>query len=100
MLIELRAPDRLRGPRAMDLTPVLAAVLDGARESSADLGRLRVTCDWVQYKGNFREPVMLRRIEPSAYDAAQASRGEGGDGHAHELAIDLRRTGPAGLRER
>jgi hypothetical protein len=97
MLIDLRAPERLRGPRAMDLTPTIAAVLGAARESSIDLGRLRVTCDWVQYKASFREPLMLRRIEPSAYDAAQASRSSDsdhdGDRHAHELAIDLRRAG-------
>jgi len=88
----------------MDLTPVVAAVLDAARDSAADLSRLRVTCDWVQYKGSFREPVMLRRIEPSAYDAAQASRditaNGGGDRHAHELAIDLRRATSADLKQR
>jgi Putative S-adenosyl-L-methionine-dependent methyltransferase len=91
MLIDLRAPERLRGPRAMDFAPVLSAIVAGVRETEVDLSRLRVACDWVQYKGNFREPVMLRRIEPSAYDAAQASRAESGDGHGHELAIDLRR---------
>jgi hypothetical protein len=101
MLIDLRAPERLRGPRAMDLSPVIGAVLEGARDSMVDLTRLRVTCDWLQYKGNFREPVVLRRIEPSAYDAAQASRGIGsaGDGHGLELAIDLRRSHSINLHE-
>jgi hypothetical protein len=97
MIIDLRAPERLRGPRAMDLTPVLGAVLAAARDSSLDLEQLRVSCDWVQYKGNFRESVMLRRIEPSAYDQAQAERNHdlmgSQDGHALELAIDLRRAG-------
>jgi hypothetical protein len=97
MLIELRAPDRLRGPRAMDLAPILSAVLEAARNSSVDLNRLRVTCDWVQYRNSFREPVLLRRIEPSAYDTAQASRGDGRDAHSFELAIDLRRAGSIDL---
>jgi hypothetical protein len=97
MIIDLRALERLRGPRAMDLTPAIGAVLAGARDSSVDLEQLRISCDWVQYKGNFREPVMLRRIEPSPYDQAQAERthvlAPGDDGHAYELAIDLRRSG-------
>jgi hypothetical protein len=99
MIIDIRAPERLRGPRAMDLTPALAAVFAASRDSTIDLDQLRVSCDWVQYKGNFREPVMLRNIERSAYDQAQAERAnaltEGGDGRAHELAIDLRRAGAA-----
>ena len=30
--------------------------------SAADLSRLRVVCDWIQYKQNFREPVVSRPI--------------------------------------
>src|SRR5688572_12349111 len=102
MLVELRSTDRLRGPKALDVSPVLASVLDAAREGTADLSRLRVVCDWIQYKRNFREPVSRRPILPSAFDTAQASRNgrEGnGDGEpqACELAIDLRRTAGAHL---
>jgi hypothetical protein len=100
MLIELRAPDRLRGPRALDMTPILGAIVEAARDSLTDLSRLRVTCDWVQYRGSFREPVVLRRIEPSVYDAAQASRSADGGARAAELAIDLRRARSGDLKQR
>ncbi len=62
MLIEVRAAeDRLRGPKAVDIAPVLASVLRAARETGTDLdlSRLRVVCDWVQYKHNFREVTWL-----------------------------------------
>lgn len=96
MLIELRAPDRLRGPKAVDLEPVLAAVLRAARQGGVELTNLRVVCDWLQYKHNFREPVSLRRIEPSALQAALGGpRATGGE--AYELAVDLRRRGEVDL---
>src|SRR5581483_200133 len=101
VVIEVRAaPERLRGPKALDVAPVLGSVLRAARESSAalDLSRLRVVCDWVQYRHNFREPVAARPILPSAIEAARASR-NGAEAPAPapacELALDLRRT--AGL---
>src|SRR5215204_5272718 len=99
MLVELRSTDRLRGPKALDVSPVLASVLDAAREGTADLSRLRVVCDWIQYKRNFREPIARRPILPSAFDSAQASRNgnEDGEPQACELAIDLRRTVSAPL---
>src|SRR6185436_14713222 len=65
MYIELRTPDeRLRGPKAVDAAPVLASVLHAARDATTDLSRLRVVCDWIQYKQNFRDPVGLRLVEP------------------------------------
>ena len=93
MIIELRATDRLRGAKALDIGPVLARVVQTARDGSVDLRRLRVVCDWVQYKQNFREPVDLRTIVPSAFRTARARRDGGeGDEAAYELAIDLRRS--------
>src|SRR5215211_5379640 len=97
MLVELRSTDRLRGPKALDVSPVLASVLDAARDGTADLSRLRVVCDWIQYKRNYREPIARRPILPSSFLSAQARRsGNDDDGlEAYELAIDLRRaTGP------
>jgi len=96
VIIELRVPDeRLRGPKAVDPAPVLASVLQTARDSAAGLSRMRVVCDWIQYKQNFRDPVGVRRIEPWAVDAARASRNGGSDPlHPRlEVAIDLRRAG-------
>src|SRR5215210_8045129 len=93
MLVELRSSDRLRGPKAMDVAPVLASVLEAAREGTTDLSRLRVVCDWIQYKRNFREPIARRSILPSTFLSSQARRNGNDDGglEACELAIDLRR---------
>jgi hypothetical protein len=93
MLVELRSSDRLRGPKAIDVGPVLASVLEAARDGTADLSRLRVVCDWIQYKRNFREPIARRPIFPSTMSAVQAARNGSLDGEpeACELAIDLRR---------
>jgi hypothetical protein len=99
MLVELRSSDRLRGPKALDVAPVLTSVLNAARDGTADLSRLRVVCDWIQYKRNFREPIARRPILPSSFLSAQAQRNGAVDGEpdACELAIDLRRTSDADL---
>jgi Putative S-adenosyl-L-methionine-dependent methyltransferase len=96
MYIELRTPDeRLRGPKAVDAAPVLSSVVHAARDAvGTDLTRLRVVCDWIQYKQNFRDPVGLRLVEPWPLEAARVSRNGGGahgDHAAWEIAIDLRR---------
>jgi hypothetical protein len=52
--------------------------------SDANLAETRVVCDWIQYKSNFRDPVMVRPV--IATDAPGASAVQG-----LELAIDLRR---------
>jgi hypothetical protein len=94
MIIELRAVDRLRGPKALDVAPLLASIARATRDGTVDLARLRVVCDWVQYRQNFRPPVDLRTIAPSALEAAQIGRnGVDRRGGAHELAVDLRRSG-------
>src|SRR5260221_4927864 len=91
MLIELRAADdRLRGPKAVDAAPILTAALKAATDSPVDLSRLRVVCDYIQYRQNFREPVVLRRVEPWAIDPGAPET----DGESWEVAIDLRRAKP------
>ena len=45
--------------------------------SPADLSRLRVVCDWIQYKQNFRQAVVGRPVGDTAT----------------EIAFDLRRCG-------
>src|SRR5260370_6035472 len=91
MLIELRAPDdRLRGPKAVDAAPILTAALKAATDGQVDLSRLRVVCDYIQYRQNFREPVVLRRVEPWAIDPGAPET----DGESWEVAIDLRRAKP------
>jgi hypothetical protein len=62
MLLDFRATDRLRG-RNGTLTALIDALLRSAVEdASIDLATLRIVCDWVQYKNNFREPVEVRAI--------------------------------------
>jgi hypothetical protein len=92
MFIELRASDdRLRGPKAVDAAPIITAALQAATASKLDLSRLRVVCDFIQYRQNFRDPVALRRVEPWNIDSGV----EAGDGdETWEIAIDLRRAKP------
>lgn len=89
MNIELRATERLTGAKPLDVTPVLAAIGGALPSAQADLTKLRVVCDWVQYRQNFRGPVDVRTVMPRALDA-------GGTG-SRELAIDLRRAGSVDL---
>ncbi len=71
------------GKNAVDLTAALAPGprhpdrRDPAADEPADLSRLRVVADWVQYRNSFRAPVELRPVVGGA---------------ALELAVDLRRT--------
>ncbi|WP_147201235.1 SAM-dependent methyltransferase [Pseudonocardia asaccharolytica] len=78
------------GHEPIDLTaaldPVLRAAIADAR-SPGDLARLRVVCDWIQYRRNFREPLQLRPVVSGRPDGATAT-------DPVELAVDLRRTGP------
>jgi len=88
--IDVRATDRLRGKTPVDLGAVLTSLTNAARDSTLDLARLRVVCDWVQYRQSFRGAVDVRRILPSALQA-----GNGGD--SFEIAVDLRRAATADL---
>jgi hypothetical protein len=91
VLIEVRASDdRLRGPKAVDAAPILTSAYRAAVDSPVDMSRLRMICDYIQYRHNFRDAVELRRveswnIEPGVADADDAS---------WEVAIDLRRAKP------
>jgi hypothetical protein len=91
MLIELRAADdRLRGSKAVDAAPILTSALKAATDSAVDLSRLRVICDYIQYRQNFRDPVVLRQVQPWAIDPGAPEN----DGESSEIAIDLRRAKP------
>ena len=91
MFIELRASDdRLRGPKAVDAAPILTSAFKAVTDSPADLSRLRIVGDWIQYRQNFRDPVELRKVEPWVIDAASPED----DSQSWEIAIDLRRAKP------
>lgn len=80
MLIDLRPAARLRAKDPLDVSAALTPMLTALSDCSDDLSRIRVTCDWVQYKNNFREPVDVRCINGRA----------AGHGAEIELAVDLR----------
>jgi hypothetical protein len=63
-----------------------------AEEGAVDaqlLRALRVHLDWIHYKTNFRDPVMVRRTTTA----------NGRPGPLAEIAVDLRQADPAGLHQ-
>ncbi|MDQ3579847.1 MAG: hypothetical protein M3443_20070, partial [Actinomycetota bacterium] len=88
MLVEVRPTKKLRGDRALDLTACLSPIVDALCEDAVDLSRLRLVCDWVQYKKNFRDVIDVRPIlSPAARNGGSAESGEDN----LEIAVDLRR---------
>ncbi len=77
MHIDIRPVGKLRGPDLVDVPAALGPLFAALGDAPADLARLRVVCDWIQYRHNFCPPVQTRPIlaEPPAV----------------EVAIDLRR---------
>ncbi|HET9970671.1 MAG TPA: hypothetical protein VFQ68_20720, partial [Streptosporangiaceae bacterium] len=73
MDVDLRPVRKLRESAAA--RAAVGPILEAVCASPADLASLRVVCDWIQYKQNFREPVMGRPV---------------GDAET-EIAFDLRR---------
>ena len=65
-----------------DLQTIVPAVADAASQVDLDHSRLAVVLDWVQYRRNFRAPVMVR---PFGRQDARAT------GPLAEIAIDVRR---------
>ena len=68
MDVDLRAVKKLRESAAARaaLGPILEAVCGGP----GDLSRLRVVCDWIQYRQNFREAVIARPIADTDVEIA------------------------------
>jgi hypothetical protein len=79
MEIDLRPVGKLRESAAA--RSVLAPLIEAVCTSQADLARLRIVCDWIQYRKNFREPVIGRPVGDDAF----------------EIAVDLRRCADADL---
>jgi hypothetical protein len=84
--IDVRATERLRAKTPVDLGAILSPAIAALRDSSVDLTRLRISCDWVQYRQNFRNTVDVRRIMPTVLQT-----NNGAD--TYEIAIDMRRAG-------
>jgi hypothetical protein len=90
--IDIRAAARLRGSAGAQaaVRPIVEALCG----SDANLAAVRVVCDWIQYKANFREIAMVRPVlaaDDSALGATAASTVTGAAAEACELAVDLRR---------
>lgn len=77
MVIQLNCIGRARPE---DLSAILPAVAEAAEAVEVDHARLAAVLDWVQYRRNFRAPVMVRPFRRGARDAPLA-----------EVAIDVRR---------
>jgi hypothetical protein len=106
MLIDFRPDTRLRAANPVDLVTSVLPVVDALAEAGdagfADLSRARVTCDWVQYKENFRDVVDVRPLLD--YQAVPASADQpphpaGPPAYSWEIAVDVRRSGGVPLRE-
>ena len=99
MLIEFRPHTRLRGKNPVDfgatVTPVVEALAEAADAGYDDLGRARVTCDWVQYRENFRDVVDVRPLLDYAATPAspdQPPHPAGPPAYRWEIAVDVRRS--------
>ena len=60
MDVDLRPEKKLRESAAV--RSALGPIIEAVCASPADLSRLRVVCDWIQYRKNFREAVVSRPI--------------------------------------
>jgi hypothetical protein len=67
-----------------DLAAILPTLSEAAAAVDLDHSRLAVVLDWVQYRKNFRAPVMVRPFVRNGH-------GTRGDEPLAEIAIDVRR---------
>ncbi|HEY2507694.1 MAG TPA: hypothetical protein VGI58_14360 [Streptosporangiaceae bacterium] len=93
MHIEVRPVARLRGDKPLQLVAQLGPVIEGLRDSTIDLSKVSIVCDWVQYKANFRQAADFRSVLTRPADPDQRPPGEA----ALEIALDLRQGTTADL---
>ena len=55
MFVDFRPTSRLRGAKAIDAAAAIGPVFEALCEDSVDLAHLRMVCDWIQYRANFRD---------------------------------------------
>ncbi|WP_432839810.1 hypothetical protein [Dactylosporangium sp. CA-092794] len=103
MLLDFRPHGRLRAKEPVDLATSLTPVVAALSESTLDLARIRVVCDWIQYRENFREVVDVRPVLPPpprrAGDHGPVPTPAAVREHDLEIAVDVRRSGQVALRE-
>ena len=71
MDVDLRPVKKLRESAAA--RSALGPIIEAVCASPADLARLRVVCDWIQYRSNFREAVVTRPIAGTDVEIGRAS---------------------------
>ena len=102
MLVDFRPHTRLRGKTPVDLTSAVTPVVAALSEGTADLARVRVVCDWVQYRENFRDVVDVRPILPHPEQGAEGERTATPRRVRNddvEIAVDVRRSAGVALKE-
>jgi hypothetical protein len=52
--IDVRPVGKLRGQDPIDLMSSLGPVIEALRASDTDLSRVRIACDWIQYRASWR----------------------------------------------
>ncbi|HEX8007716.1 MAG TPA: hypothetical protein VF482_14970, partial [Trebonia sp.] len=87
MEIDVRPVRKLR--ESAGAQAAFGPMIEALCASEADLAGLRVVCDWIQYKNNFRDMVMLRPV--IAAGAGDMDPEASAPAEFHELAVDLRR---------
>ncbi|MGH8905940.1 MAG: hypothetical protein ACRD0K_05385 [Egibacteraceae bacterium] len=75
MYVDVRPTERLRGSQSIDLAASLGPVIAALANDSVDLARVRVVCDWVQYRNNFRDAVDVRPIMGPAFGGPATEEG-------------------------
>ena len=98
MLVDFRPTGRLRGTKPVDVTAALGPVLGALAEDSVDLSRVRVVCDWVQYRSSFRDVVDIRPIM-AAHGSDPVPLVAVVTADEIEVAIDVRRSADVPLKK-
>lgn len=89
MILHINDLQHARAAGTSGLVATLFALLEEGRVDPSVLAHLRVHFDWIQYRRNFREAVMVRR----------ATSGRGAPLLLAEVAVDVRQARPEALRE-
>jgi hypothetical protein len=105
--IDIRPVRRMRGADPLPVTAILEPVVEALAASALDLARVSVTCDWIQYRANFRAVADFRPVLATPWRTAADFDGTGSraarEGQpvpaeaALEVALDLRRCAEADL---
>src|SRR6202043_3980385 len=73
-----------------DVIDALYGLLEEGHIEQSQFARLRVHLDWIQYRQNFREPVMIMRATSEA----------GEDRSIMDIHVDTRQVSPETLRSK